>query len=333
MKKVLTLLMALGLILPVFSGCSLLSTPYTNPSMWVILPGENDEVKPADVFLIAPTVYEGKTNMSMEDEETKAKFAEAVAREIGIYSESCNVYAPYYRQAGLADYEKDAMNLDMFLELAYNDVLAAFTTYVNYYNNGRPVVLAGCGQGADMLLRLLENEGEHEEMGEILVCAYLLGWAVTPDDLEDFPHLKLAQSAEDTGVIVSFNCEAPEIERTLAVPQRTIGINPLSWSTSDQPVDASQHLGAVFVSGDGTIEREIPAFTGAYLDARRGVLKLTDVSAEDYPPRSSLFEPGDFHEYGSQFFYRNLQENVAVRVRAFVASRPAAPQEDPQPGT
>lgn len=55
--------------------------------------------------------------------------------------------------------------------------------------------------------------------------------------------------------------------------------------------------------------------TGAYLDEKRGALKVTDVKPEEYPGK--LFDDGIYHLYDYQFFFRNLQENVAKRLSAF----------------
>ena len=68
----------------------------------------------------------------------------------------------------------------------------------------------------------------------------------------------------------------------------------------------------------GTIVAEIPQLTGAYIDAQRGALKVTDVTPEEYPPGLSIFADGVYHLYDYQFFYRNLQENVGVRLAAYL---------------
>jgi hypothetical protein len=43
------------------------------------------------------------------------------------------------------------------LALAFSDVEAAFTTYLAKYNHGRPIVLVGHSQGADMVSRLVRR--------------------------------------------------------------------------------------------------------------------------------------------------------------------------------
>ena len=68
----------------------------------------------------------------------------------------------------------------------------------------------------------------------------------------------------------------------------------------------------------GAITTEIPELTGAYLDPVRGALKVTDVTPQEYPAGLSIFEDGVYHLYDYQFFYRNLEENVGVRMKAFL---------------
>jgi hypothetical protein len=98
----------------------------------------------ADLFLVAPTVYMGRDggyNMSLTDEDTKENFVGALNMEKGIYEDTLCMYAPYYRQAALTVYEMTEGS-DEYFEIAYEDVSAAFTYYLENLNDGRPFVLA-----------------------------------------------------------------------------------------------------------------------------------------------------------------------------------------------
>jgi hypothetical protein len=203
--------------------------------------------------------------------------------------------------------------------LAYADVRAAFLYYMENVNDGRPLVLAGFSQGSDMCLRLMKEFYGDQDYADQLIAAYLIGWRVTPDDVAAYPQLKMAAGEDDTGVIISFNSEAENVASSMMVPDVSLAINPLNWRTDSAPADKSLNLGACFTNYAGDITLEIPALTGAYLDPQRGTLKVTDVSADDYPPVLDLFDSGVYHLYDYQFFFRNLQENVAVRVEAFTA--------------
>ena len=133
-----------------------------------------------------------------------------------------------------------------------------------------------------------------------------IGWRVTEEDLADYPHLRFATGENDTGVIVAFNSEAEDVTGSLLVPAgvRSLCINPLNWRTDDVPASREENLGACFTDYSGEILTEIPQLTGAYVDQTRGTLKVPDVSPEAYPPVLSIFEPGVYHLYDYQFFYR-----------------------------
>ena len=279
-----------------------------------------------DVFFVAPTVYMGdgdRFNMDMQDSVTKYNFLGATNMEIGIYNQLANVFAPYYRQVSLGSYairsyndRSERADVNASFNLAYSDVLNAFKHYLEI--SDRPFVLAGFSQGSEMLLRLMKEEFANNELQSRLIAAYLIGWRITPNDYALYPHLKNAISAKDLGVIVSFNTESPDIEKTIIVPQRTIAINPLSWTTDTTYADKSLNLGAVFTNYSGGIDREIPNLTGAYICPNRGTLKVKDISKDEYPPVLSIFQAGEYHIYDYLFFYRNLQSNVRLRIEEYL---------------
>ena len=279
------------------------------------------EGKAADLFLICPTVDMGKNgayNMSMDDEETKESFVGALNMERGIYENSATMYAPFYRQMTFPVYYMTEEEMKPYLEIAYRDVADAFEYYFEHFNNGRPLILAGFSQGSQLLLMLLKEYFDDPKYSDKLVAAYCIGWGITEDDIAQFPHLKMAQGEDDTGVIISFNTEAEGIDESLVIKKgvKTLAINPLNWKTDSTYADSSLNKGACFTKYSGEIKREIPQLTGAYLDEIRGTLRVTDIEPDDYS--NSLFPDGVYHLYDYQFFFRNLQENVAVRLESFI---------------
>lgn len=191
---------------------------------------------------------------------------------------------------------------------------------MEYKNEGQPIILAGFSQGADLCIRLLKDKFEDPALQEQLVACYAIGWSITDEELSEYPWLKFASSKDDTGVIIAFNSEAESVTDSMMIPAgtRSLCINPLNWTTDSTPADKSLNLGACFTDYDGNITEEIPELTGAYIDPERGALKVTDVKPEDYPAGLYIFEDGIYHLYDYQFFYRNLQENVAVRIAAYM---------------
>ena len=277
------------------------------------------EEKEADLFLIAPTVdVKDEFYMSMDDEKTKANFLGALNMERGIYEDETRMFAPYYRQGAMNIYSMTPEEREPYLLYAYDDVAAAFEYYLQNENNGRPIVLAGFSQGADMCYRLLEDYFADEEMQKKLVAVYAIGWPCTEEMVEKFPQIRPATSETDTGVVISFDCEAPEVTDTFITPKGTKAytINPLSWVTDGTPADKSLNIGACFTDYDANITREDEELCGCYIDEDRGILKVCDVDPADYPAIVPNLPEGAYHIYDYQFFFRNLEENVKKRVEA-----------------
>ena len=267
--------------------------------------------KDADLFLICPTVdVNDEFNMSLNDEETKEGFVGALNMERGIYEESARMYAPYYRQAAMKVYALEEAEREPYLSLAYEDVSATFSWYLEHENQGRPIILAGFSQGADMCYRLLEEYFADPALQERLVAVYAIGWPCTEEMAQAYPQIRPATAADDVGVVVSFDCEAPELEETFINPagQRAYTINPLNWKTDGTPADRTENLGACFTRYSGEIKREEAQLCGCFIDEARGVVKVTDIDSADYPPVVPGLPEGAYHIYDYQFFYRNLLE-------------------------
>ena len=323
-KKAFALFFALLLAFTA-AGCGQ-TAAYAQAENWAYL--ETDKSAEADVFFVCPTVYSGEGDsfhMSMGDEAVKSDFLGAVNMEKGIYDQETRFFAPYYRQAGLNAYELPQEEREACLSTAYEDVKEAFTYYLEHYNDGQPIILAGFSQGADMCIRLLKDCFAGEKVNDLLVACYAIGWSITEEELAEYPHLRFASGEDDTGVIVSFNSEAETVASSLMIPAGscTLAINPLNWKTDGTPAGREENLGACFTDYSGNIVTEIPQLTGAYIDSQRGALKVTDVTPEEYPPVLSIFDDGVYHLYDYQFFYRNLQENVGVRLEAYLTERAA----------
>lgn len=281
--------------------------------------------KDVDIFIIAPSVVKGspsEPSMKLNDMVAREKFTGALEMELGIYNQECRVYAPFYRQATLSSFANGGTQLDTALTLATADVEKAFDYYIAHTNKNRPFILSGFSQGSAILINLMKDRFADASLQKRLVAAYALGWRLTPEDCARYPYLRPAKEEADTGVIISFNSEAPSISTSLLVPAgtKTLSINPLNWKTDSTPAPASLNTGACFTKYDGKIHKEIPHLCGAYLDRQRGTLKVTGITPEQYPPILKMFSPGIYHLYDYQFFYRNLQANVHTRIAAYTLS-------------
>ncbi len=222
-------------------------TDYANMDNWAYFGVGEDRA--ADVFLICPTVdMNDEFNMSLDDADTKASFLGALNMERGIYEDTARLYAPYYRQAAMKVYALEPAEREPWLALAYQDISAAFAHYLARENAGRPIILAGFSQGADMCYRLLAEYFGDEALYSRLVAVYAIGWPCTEEMAAQHPQIVPAAGEDDLGVVVSFDCEAPDVTQTLITPAgiRALTINPLNWRTDGTPADKSENLGACF---------------------------------------------------------------------------------------
>ena len=291
---------------------------YSNMYFWSRWNKGDD--KPADLFFVCPTVDMGKGgnfNSNITDEEFRESFDGATNMELGIYDDVACVYAPYYRQATFPVYNLSKEEQEKYLSVAYEDVKQAFLYYADHTDVSRPLILAGFSQGADLIIRLMKDLFDEPKYQRRLVAAYCIGWKLAEEEVTEYPHLIPAEGETDTGVIIAFNSEDPDITSSLIVGEneKTYAINPLNWKTTSEIADKTLNKGACFTDYSGTIKEEIPSLTGAHLDEKRGTLKVTDIVKEDYPGK--LFEDGIYHLYDYQFFFRNLEENVGKRLAAY----------------
>ena len=277
--------------------------------------------KSADLFLICPTVDKrDEYQMSLDDAQSKDRFLGSLNMQKGLYEEQTRMYAPYYRQAALKVYSLPPDARETYLEYAYRDVSAAFSWYLSHENHGRPFILAGFSQGADMCFRLLQEYFDEAEVSDLLVACYAIGWSCPAEMADRYPQIKPAESADDIGTLISFDCEAADVKETIINPsgQRSCCINPLNWRTDGTPAKKNENLGACFTSRSGEIKKEQAALCGCYIDEMRGVLKVTDINPADYPPLMDMLPQGAYHVYDYKFFYRNLQQNVRNRIEKYL---------------
>lgn len=96
---------------------------------------------------------------------------------------------------------------------------AAFSWYLENKNEGRPIVLAGFSQGADMCYRILEEYFGDTTLQQQLVAVSAIGWPMTEEMITEYPQIRPAASENDTGVVVSFECESEDVTGLLSFPK------------------------------------------------------------------------------------------------------------------
>lgn len=254
-------------------------------------------------------------------------------RQATAFETTANIFAPYYRQADaqyplalpLAEQDK------VVGAVPAGDALAAFQYYLDHFNGGRPFILAGHSQGSNVLLYLLSGYmKEHPDVYKRMIAAYVIGYSVTPAYLAANPHLKFAEGPGDTGVIVSYNTEAPTIGGTNPVVQPgSLAINPISWTRAETPAPAKQNPGSIAlqktgypVPGADGKPAVVKDFADARVDVNRGVVICSTCPVDKLAPGNALFPKGVFHTFDYPFYYFSIRANAAERIASFLAQQP-----------
>ena len=298
---------------------------YAQAESWAFLPvGQTD--KPVDVFYVYPTIFggDGPTRMDITDEDLRHKADVQILINTGVFTDTANLFAPYYRQASIEVVWMNELEGEALLSDGYHDVIRAFEYYMEHYNNGRPFILAGFSQGSMALLELMKAEFHNPQWQKQLVAAYLIGYSVTAEDLAKYPWLKMAQGEADTGVIVSYNTQLPHSGQSFVLKKGALGINPVNWKTDATVAPAAEHKGAIiFNAVTGEIVEEVPHLSDAYLEAESGAL-VVQVDPVKYNASQAVFAAGVLHMYDYMFFYNNLKENAARRAAAWFENKKAS---------
>jgi hypothetical protein len=292
------------------------ATDYSKPEHWLSLPVVID--KKVDVFYLYPTSWHKVSPdepgiCSIENPTMLAGAKVSYGKQATAFAPVGNVYAPYYRQIDLSpvDREKRVGGIPT------QDAVAAFDYYIKHFNRGRPFILAGHSQGSNVLCNLLAGYlKDHPEVYARMIAAYVIGYSVTESYLAANPHLKFAAGPDDTGVIVSYNTEAPDVAagtNPVTLPGG-IAINPITWTRDETPAPAAENMGSIMPAGGVFVP--VMNYADARVDKTKGVV-ICSTADEDKlsPPLAEL--RGVYHSYDYPFYYYNIRQNAANRVEHF----------------
>lgn len=317
----LLLAVLVGLCLPLSGPCSASDDgiDYGNPRNWISIPSVEKKV---DVFYVYPTVSHNPGGvMDIGNDGERALARGIFTAQASLFETEANVFAPYYRQmsTGVRMTEGVVLATDTAeFKRGAADVQNAFDYYITRLNGDRPFILAGHSQGTMALIELIKNRfGGDGKLRARLVAAYLIGYTVTDDDLEA-SGLAAARGADDTGVVITYNTQSPASAGGPMLMEGARCINPLNWRTDDAYAPADRNLGARFY--DDSTGEFLPPERARYCDAR--INGETGALMTDIPDGEDLeigpYPPGVYHRYDYAFWYRNLEENVRVRIGAFL---------------
>jgi hypothetical protein len=308
------------------SNTAPVATDYSQAAHWLSLPAT---VKAVDVFYLYPTAWQKVNNSDPDicdiDNPSMLKGAAAAfARQATAFETVGNIYAPYYRQADAAYVlalplaEHDAV----IAGIPTLDAVAAFDYYIKHYNNGRPFILAAHSQGSNVLNNLLAGYmKENPEVYARMVAAYVVGYSVSDEYLAKNPHLKFAEGPDDTGVIISYNTQAPDVVAGTnpVVSPGGLVINPITWTRDETLATTAEGLGSFMPDPVTKVFSQVPQYADAKIDKTNGVLICSTADENALYSLSGALGKGVYHSFDYPFYYYNLRENAANRTNKFLS--------------
>ena len=282
------------------------------------------------VFFVPPTSFlkAGGTawNATLDDATTNSRARIFLRGLASPFNRADEIWAPKYRQAAAGAFLTDKPEAQQAIDAAYEDVAQAFDYFLESVDEDKPIVLAGHSQGAIHVLRLLMDRAETAGVTDRVVAVYAIGWPISIE--HDLPALPLpaCASAQQTGCIIAYSSfsddgDADFIKRRYEATPGFDGqprgdgpilcVNPLTGSTGGA-APASANLGTLKPSADLSSGELVAGAVPARCN-EQGLLLIGD------PPElgEGVLPGGNYHVYDIPLFWKNLQEDVLKRVKAW----------------
>jgi hypothetical protein len=265
-----------------------------------------------DVFFIHPTTYTQKEfkewNADIDDDELNKKTDNStILYQASVFNKSCRIFAPRYRQAHINAFYINQDSAAKYFDLAYNDIKNSFEYYLEYYNNGRPIIIASHSQGTKHAGRLLKEFFENKPLYKQLICAYIIGMPI-PDNY--FSTIPPCGSANQTGCFVGWRTYKkgyiPEFVKEEKF--KSIVVNPLTWTLNDEKVSLKMNKGGVLKN----FNKIVPKVVDAEINNNILWSCKPDVFGKIF------FTAKNFHIGDINLFYMNIRENVDVRIKSYI---------------
>ena len=284
--------------------------PWTYSEELQKLSSQEQDTLIADVFYVYPTLLLNKKdtrwNASINDSVQNKKVLDlAVPFQASAWATSGKLYVPYYRQAHIRVYKRYNQGNKQALDIAYADVKAAFKTYLDKYNNGRPIIIVSHSQGTTHTKRLLKEFFDGTPLQKQLIAAYIPGIGVSPNE---FTHITPMTTATATGGFVSWNTyKKNRYPKKYDIWYKgSVVSNPITWDTTTI-TDFSQHKGFYFTNGKN------------YDKALK--ITITDglvwTSLPRFPLRIFALFKKNYHTGDINLFWKDIKTNAELRVNTW----------------
>lgn len=267
----------------------------------------------ADVFFLYPTIYTQKPtnrytwNADTNDEKLNKQIDEStIMNQATVFNGSCRVFAPRYRQAHYYVFlTPNKTDKEQALDLAYQDIKAAFEYYLKNENQGRPIVIAGHSQGTILAGRLLKEFFDGKPLQKQLVEAYLIGIA-TPANY--FQTILPSDSPEATGGFVTWNTFAKNYYPNYYADglDSAVCTNPLTWHINEDYAPRELNKGGVGLKFT-FVEKPVDA------QVHDGMLWI----CKPYIKGRAFIKIKIWHRADINLFWMNIRENVALRIENY----------------
>ncbi|WP_417322257.1 DUF3089 domain-containing protein [Erythrobacter aureus] len=287
------------------------------------------------VFFVPPTSYTkgalGDWNAALNDADTDRLAAVFLRGLASPFNRAEELWAPKYRQAAVGAFLTDKADATKAIDAAYADVAQAFDYFLTSVGPDKPIVLAGHSQGSTHVLRLLREKVAGTPLEDRIAAVYAPGWPISVE--HDLPALPLPACAapNQSACLIAYASFADDgdagqlLRRYSAVPgldgkprgvdDPIVCVNPLTGTAGGSAV-ASRNLGTLVPSSNLATAELVAGAVPARCDDR-GLLRIGD------PPElgEGVLPGGNYHVYDIPLFWKNIQEDVVARVKAWTRAR------------
>lgn len=319
---------------------------YADPRSYALIPPDPARPAPgppaADVFFIHPTTFDGgrEWNGPLDDGGARRLLTETMLPNYaGPFLRVGRLFAPLYRQASLYAFLSRRDDAREARRFAYDDVAAAFELYLQDYNQGRPLVIAGVEQGGSIAARLVgEALARHPELKARLAAVYLIDVVVPADAFGPGSATPACTAKGQTGCVLAW-AAAPAADLEYAFERRD---RALVWDSAGQLVEIGEreplcvnpvlgartgelsrqrdHLGAANATG---VEWGVrPAFLSRQVTAQcvDGLLRVSKPRSKSLRPQGSWTARQRAPQYN--LFYADIEADAERRVAALAHAAP-----------
>ncbi|GAB5487237.1 MAG: DUF3089 domain-containing protein [Parasphingorhabdus sp.] len=301
---------------------------YAEDTAWAALPDMKDNAdfvpeqlaahsEPSEVavFFMHPTTYLSDDGWNAPtDDPASSEFRDdlVLRAQASAFNGCCDVYAPKYRQATLWSFMDETGSGDKARAFAFTDIERAFDEFLKRIGD-KPFIIAGHSQGGDHSVRLLKAKISGTPLKDRMVAAYPVGFGFQESDMKkDMPDIPVCSQPTQTGCYVTWNSLGA---KATAFPDYVgaVCVNPLSWTTDQKEVTASQNPGSLGVGETTRFEKGV---TSAQCQNDR--LLVGEFQSDMFDNLPMNMGEDNHHILDYSLFYASIRKNASDRVEAYL---------------